>query len=138
MQQCPLLAGLSGFPARVADFARPTYGPLAILFRFSKIDWSQGDTVLRLKTTFDCKQWILSCFLVPPSLLPSLPPSIAAVCWTLHYAKRILETVFVHRFSHNTMPIRNLFKVGTVSFPSTHSGSSIPERLFYLSLKHQI
>jgi len=34
------------------------------------------------------------------------------VCWTLHYAKRLLETIFVHRFSHSTMPIRNLFKVG--------------------------
>ena len=36
--------------------------------------------------------------------------SIAAVCWVLHYAKRILETLFVHRFSHATMPIRNLFR----------------------------
>jgi very-long-chain enoyl-CoA reductase len=35
---------------------------------------------------------------------------IAAACWTLHYAKRLLETVFVHRFSHSTMPVRNLFK----------------------------
>lgn len=35
---------------------------------------------------------------------------IAAACWTIHYAKRLLETVFVHRFSHSTMPIRNLFK----------------------------
>lgn len=35
---------------------------------------------------------------------------IAAACWTLHYAKRLLETVFVHRFSHSTMPIQNLFK----------------------------
>ncbi|XP_043480016.1 very-long-chain enoyl-CoA reductase [Leptopilina heterotoma] len=34
----------------------------------------------------------------------------AAVCWTVHYAKRLLETLFVHRFSHATMPIRNLFK----------------------------
>ena len=34
----------------------------------------------------------------------------AAVCWTIHYAKRILETLFVHRFSHATMPLRNLFK----------------------------
>jgi len=35
---------------------------------------------------------------------------IAAGCWTLHYAKRLLETLFVHRFSHATMPIFNLIK----------------------------
>ena len=28
----------------------------------------------------------------------------------LHYAKRLLETMFVHRFSNSTMPIMNLFK----------------------------
>jgi len=35
---------------------------------------------------------------------------IAAACWAAHYAKRLLETIFVHRFSHSTMPVRNLFK----------------------------
>lgn len=39
-----------------------------------------------------------------------LPTRVAAACWTLHYVKRLYETVFVHRFSHSTMPIMNLFK----------------------------
>lgn len=36
--------------------------------------------------------------------------SWAAICWSIHYVKRLLETLFVHRFSHATMPLRNLFK----------------------------
>lgn len=40
----------------------------------------------------------------------SLTASIAAICWCAHYAKRIWETLFVHRFSHGTMPLGNLFK----------------------------
>lgn len=35
---------------------------------------------------------------------------LALVCWCIHYFKRLLETIFVHRFSHGTMPLRNLFK----------------------------
>jgi len=35
---------------------------------------------------------------------------VAAACWVFHYAKRILETIFVHRFSNATMPITNLLK----------------------------
>lgn len=34
----------------------------------------------------------------------------ALICWCFHYIKRVLETIFVHRFSKGTMPIGNLFK----------------------------
>ncbi|KYQ94029.1 synaptic glycoprotein SC2-like protein [Tieghemostelium lacteum] len=36
--------------------------------------------------------------------------TVALICYSLHYLKRILETIFIHRFSHGTMPLRNLFK----------------------------
>ncbi|XP_050313881.1 very-long-chain enoyl-CoA reductase [Anthonomus grandis grandis] len=35
---------------------------------------------------------------------------LALGCWSIHYMKRIYETIFIHRFSHGTMPLRNLFK----------------------------
>lgn len=35
---------------------------------------------------------------------------IACACWTFHYAKRLFETIFIHRFSNATMPIANIFK----------------------------
>lgn len=34
---------------------------------------------------------------------------VAMFCWIGHYVKRLLETIFIHRFSHATMPLRNLF-----------------------------
>jgi len=40
----------------------------------------------------------------------SWPQKLAMYCWCGHYLKRILETVFVHKFSHQTMPLRNLVK----------------------------
>ena len=36
--------------------------------------------------------------------------SLALVLWTAIFAKRELETIFVHRFSRATMPLFNIFK----------------------------
>ncbi|KAL8789048.1 MAG: hypothetical protein Q9195_007014 [Heterodermia aff. obscurata] len=48
------------------------------------------------------------------ALLPSSPPSTAQIlsCLliTLHFVKREVETLFIHRFSAATMPARNIFK----------------------------
>jgi len=35
---------------------------------------------------------------------------VAFACWMGHYLKREFETLFIHRFSHATMPLSNLFK----------------------------
>jgi very-long-chain enoyl-CoA reductase len=50
-------------------------------------------------------------FIYPASNNPhTWVQQIALLCWVGHYAKRELETLFVHRFSHGTMPIMNIFK----------------------------
>lgn len=63
-----------------------------------------------------------------------LSANLGAICWTFHYSKRILETLFVHRFSHATMPFFNLFKncgyywtfTAMVSYFVNHPKYSVP------------
>lgn len=38
------------------------------------------------------------------------PISLPSILWSMHYAKRIFETVFLHSFSNHSMPLENLFK----------------------------
>ncbi|XP_018609224.1 very-long-chain enoyl-CoA reductase-like isoform X3 [Scleropages formosus] len=35
---------------------------------------------------------------------------LACLCHSFHYVKRLIETIFVHRFSHGTMPLRSMVK----------------------------
>ncbi|KAI4885365.1 hypothetical protein NFI96_029636, partial [Prochilodus magdalenae] len=36
--------------------------------------------------------------------------SLACACHSFHYIKRLVETIFVHRFSHGTMPLRTMLR----------------------------
>uniref|UniRef100_A0A8C4Y7K4 3-oxo-5-alpha-steroid 4-dehydrogenase C-terminal domain-containing protein n=1 Tax=Gopherus evgoodei TaxID=1825980 RepID=A0A8C4Y7K4_9SAUR len=36
--------------------------------------------------------------------------NLACICHSFHYIKRLIETIFVHRFSHGTMPLRRSIK----------------------------
>jgi very-long-chain enoyl-CoA reductase len=38
------------------------------------------------------------------------PQILGLICWSVHYFKREIETLFIHRFSHGTMPLSNLVK----------------------------
>jgi len=64
-----------------------------------------GPLLLYLWTS--SRPWLLYA----PAAAPlSTTARVACACWSFHYGKRILETLFVHRFSHATMPVMNLFK----------------------------
>nr|CAG4644103.1 EOG090X097L [Lepidurus arcticus] len=54
------------------------------------------------------RPWLFYGNITTKSVAPVV--HIAAACWSIHYAKRILETIFVHRFSHATMPLSNLWR----------------------------
>uniref|UniRef100_M4BCI4 Uncharacterized protein n=1 Tax=Hyaloperonospora arabidopsidis (strain Emoy2) TaxID=559515 RepID=M4BCI4_HYAAE len=62
---------------------------------------------------------------------------LGVVAWTLHFIKRESETLFVHRFSRPTMPLRNLFKncsyywtfAAVVGFPLCHPEYTGPTSL---------
>lgn len=41
---------------------------------------------------------------------PSRAQTLALAYWVFHYLKRIAETVFVHKFSHATMPISGMVR----------------------------
>ena len=61
------------------------------------------------RTVFVCEY--TAPLLVFPAVSKTGPFStLASTLWTVHFAKRLAETLFVHKFSKGTMPLTNLFK----------------------------
>ena len=61
------------------------------------------------RTVFVCEY--TAPLLVFPAVSKAGPFStLASTLWTVHFSKRLLETLFVHKFSKGTMPLTNLFK----------------------------
>jgi very-long-chain enoyl-CoA reductase len=52
--------------------------------------------------------WVITFLVFPTTLTPCVGTLL--FLWTFHYGKRLAESVLVHRFSHATMPLTNLFK----------------------------
>lgn len=119
------------YPERIALRTEVKGKTLADSLTLSNVELSKGRELffkdlgpqIGWSTVFLCEYaGPLFCYLItyfrPAILYGSAPATnnylpvvnIAAACWTFHYAKRILETIFVHRFSHATMPMMNLFK----------------------------
>lgn len=63
---------------------------------------------------------------------------LACACHTFHYMKRLIETIFVHRFSHGTMPLRTIVRVRTRQLPlkKTHLRSPPLKCVASFSLSH--
>lgn len=119
------------YPERIALRAEARGKSLSDSVQLSNLDSSKNNQLyfkdlgpqIGWSTVFLCEYaGPLLCYLITyirPTIIygPSAANSryhyavnLAAACWSFHYVKRILETIFVHRFSHATMPIMNLFK----------------------------
>lgn len=119
------------YPERIALRLEMRGKSLSDFMQLNKLELSKGKELyfkdlgpqIGWSTVFLCEYaGPLFCYLITyfrPAILyganASLKPfhysvNIAAACWSFHYLKRILETLFVHRFSHATMPMMNLFK----------------------------
>ena len=61
------------------------------------------------RTVFVCEY--TAPLIVFPAVSKAGPfATLASTLWTVHFAKRLAETLFVHKFSKGTMPLTNLFK----------------------------
>ncbi|EME28586.1 ABC transporter, subfamily B, ATP-binding & transmembrane domain isoform 1 [Galdieria sulphuraria] len=78
-----------------------------------------------------------------PSKVLGREQKVAVMLWLFHFGKRELETLFVHRFSHSTMPWKNLVKncsyywgfAALIGYFLCHPlYTPVPSPLFYLGI----
>lgn len=60
---------------------------------------------------------------------------LACACWSFHYGKRLFETIAIHRFSHGTMPLLNVFKVHSFNQSDSYHRSVIRVDHIYRAYK---
>lgn len=66
-----------------------------------------GDPIRHIRVCLN----LLRCNCVGDLRLTPLFLRLACACHTFHYAKRLMETIFVHHFSPGTMPLRAIVRV---------------------------
>ncbi|XP_063795932.1 very-long-chain enoyl-CoA reductase-like isoform X3 [Pseudophryne corroboree] len=110
---------LARTPHRAMMSSRISFFEVEILDCRTKQQLCFLDKVFLLESTGPLFVYFLFYFRMPffyglAKAFTSSPHSVvhlACCCHSFHYIKRLIETIFVHRFSHGTMPLKSIVKI---------------------------